>query len=224
MPTPANLLKLSPTAVFKYLWSAPELATQDWLAWDPHALLATIGASGVSELEQDKVLAAQHVGYNTAEVCSSVQAFYSVCSAFNNEHYITDGVLPLHVEEIVYAVKHICDIAGIVHNSTNIEFTGEVPGYVASCAKYHGWVLLPQSLSFAQDMLDHLTGVFANPDKVEHNKAVLADTVEFIKTITPSNIPVDILTSDTAETIMRRKIIGATLYDPTLLVKGPATT
>lgn len=198
----------------------------NWLEWDPETVLMELG-DDIGDAEVDKLLAVQAVAANGSAVCKSAAAFEKTVNAFNNNICVMDVVQPPEVEEMSYAVSQIEKIIKAVHgDSTEVEYTDEVPGYVAATAKFRDWFMLPKNLSFAQDSLNGLTGQQEGSRLYKEHKDIL-DTVSNFVGSTSRKDARDILDSpeiteleedDTASLLVKR-FVGALLYDPTILYK-----
>jgi hypothetical protein len=99
--------------------------------------------------------------------------------------------------------------------------TGEVPGYVASAAKFRGWVILPPALSFAQETLDNITGMAGKLG--EEHDALLETARKLYSSMTKEDAEEALKSAEASELAALnpgasfvRNIIGALLFDPTL--------
>lgn len=195
---------------------------EEWLRWEPETLLLHLRAE-VSDLAEDKLLAVQSVASNGNLACTMALAFEKAVLAFTNNVCVMDVAQPPFVEEICYAVPQIKAIIKAVHGKdTKVVFTGEVPGYVASVAKFRGWMALPHRLSFASKALARLNGLSETSTKYyEYERMV--DTVRslYYKMDKPSAeklLEADVFDSlGEAEKGQLRNLVGGLLFDPTIL-------
>lgn len=131
----------SPFDVYTQL--AKEQAATNWIGWDLDTFLLHYPGA------DNKMLAVKSLAYNIQKVCSDWQAFEQVVCAFNN----MDQPSVLQVEEICYGVGQIKLIA-----NQPVLFLGDIPNYISACAKYYEWLVLPPALSFAQELLETISG------------------------------------------------------------------
>ena len=111
------------------------------------------------------------------------------------------------------------------------EFHSEVPGYVAAVAKFRGWFVLPESLSFAQDALNSLCNLEEGSAlRKEHESIIHAVEALYREMKTRdaeellSSGEVESLAKDDVGSVLTKRIIGALLYDPTLPYKDTQKT
>lgn len=208
---PVNLLKAL-NEMFK---------DEDWYSWEPEVLLHEL-RDEVSEQAQDKILAVQAVACNSSLACSKAVAFENVVHAFCNNILVVDTLQPPLIEEIMYTVEQLRGLVRAVHPEvTDVPLHGELPGYVAAVAKYRGWIVLPERLTFAQEALDRLNGMEVETNKHEEFKATLGLIKGLVAavgqtTVAASDEIYQMLEDDSQKTAMIRLILGAYLYDPTL--------
>jgi len=208
------ILSSSPRDIYVQL--SEELANEEnWLDWEPETFLTVLPIE--NDIAKDKALAVKSVAVNTELAVTNAVAFENVVVAFNNSHVIPTVFQSTSLEELTYAVKEIKAISKIVH-SVLPEFTGEVPSYVAAVAAYEGAVVLPEELSFAQNLTNFLLGVEPGSKKYKEN-AKLIDSVKIINAqindISVSEESLNAFLADTPLSNMVRKLIGCRLYDPT---------
>lgn len=207
------------------IWQACEqaFAGQKWLAWDPETILLSLG-NDISDQAVDKLLAVQAVASNGNAVLSNADAFEKAVNAFCNNICVMDVSQPPEVEEMSYAVSQIEKLLHAVHGPrAKIAFDGEVPGYVAATAKFRGWQYLPKNLSFAQGLLDYLTGAEKESRLYHDYKGIIDATAAFISSTTRKDAreilkdaAIQELERDEPAQFIVRRMIGALLYDPTL--------
>lgn len=202
------------------IWQALEEVFKDepWLSYEPETLLLEL-KDDVSDEAVDKLLAVQAFCANPNAACNSAAAFEKIVQAFCNNLCIMDVVQPPEVEEMSYAVSQMEKLLNASQHK-KISFGGEVPGYVAAAAKFRDWIVLPHNLSFAQDMLDSLTGLSKDTKLFMEHKAILDAVADFVAKATRKDAR-EILKQaeidrDETETMIVRKFVGALLYDPTL--------
>lgn len=166
-----SVLHTDPTTLYKAL-NKKFIKFGDWLSWEPDVFLKMIG-DVTDKLPQNKLMAIQALGGNTQIALEDHIAFESIGNCFCNVNYIVGHSMPLSIEECFYTVKHIKTIGALVHDipTKNISFFGEIPGYVASCAKHESKRVLPVPLSFGQDILDFLYPNY-NVDLIEEHTAI----------------------------------------------------
>lgn len=196
----------------------------EWVSWEPEVLLREL-KDELSEQAQDKVLAVQAVACNGALACGKAPAFENVVHAFCNNMPVVDTLQPPYVEEIMYAVPQIEGIIRYIHGDVVIVFGSEIPNYVAAAAYYRGWVVLPDRLSFAQEILDSLTGCGEGTSRYDEFNTTLKAIRELVKAVGATPITTDeaifnIMSGETEKALMVRLIVGAYLYDPTTPYKG----
>ena len=165
----------------------------------------------------------QAVAANSGAVFESAAAFEKTVNAFANNICVMDVIQPPEVEEMCYAVDQIMKIFHAVHGDMACGFTGEVPGYVASVARFRDWTILPKNLAFAQDMLDELTGLRKDSRLRKEHGHILDIISDFAKNTNKADAEsfladdsIRMLETDTEATLLVRRMIGALLYDPTL--------
>lgn len=136
-----------------------------------------------------------------------------------------DVAQPPEVEEMSYAVSQIERIIRAAHGANaKIAYGGDVPGYVAATAKFRGWTILPKNLSFAQETLASLCGIDKESALYREHKAILDSVSEFVdktsrkdaREILKDSAIIELEKDETAQLIVRR-VIGALLYDPTIV-------
>ena len=191
---------------------------ESWYSWEPEVLL-TMLKEVLSDASKDKVLAVQAVACNVEPVLYKAFAFENVVHSFCNNFIVPDVMQPVSVEEIMYAVPQIIAIANHVHGKP-VSFTGEIPQYVAAAAKYSGWVVLPPRLSFAQECLDSITGMFPGSKRYLEFKHVLDMISRLAVQLDATNLDdfpevTTLLEEDTDVAIITRRVLGAYLFDPT---------
>lgn len=196
---------------------------QEWLAFEPETLLLELG-NDIADAAVDKLLAVQAAASATDVVCTSAAAFEKTVTAFNNGICVMDVLQPPEVEEMSYAVSQIGKIVRLAHGPDKApRYSGEVPGYVAAVARFRGWFMLPKNLSFAQEMLDVLTGMTETSKRREQCRELRDAVTELVSGMTRADAR-DILGHDDVKALekddmasqMVRRFIGALLYDPTL--------
>ena len=161
-----------------------------WVSWEPEVILRELKEE-LSEQAQDKVLAVQAVACNGALACSKAPAFENVVHAFCNNMPVVDTLQPPYVEEIMYAVPQIEAIIKYIHGDVEVSFTSEVPNYVAAAAYYRGWVVLPERLSFAQELLDSLTGCGEGTRRYDEFNSTLNAIKHLVKAVSEQPITTD---------------------------------
>jgi hypothetical protein len=216
---------------------------EPWLTWEPETLLRHL-----PEIKggTDKVLAVQAVASNLNLVLSVSVAFEKVVHAFNNNVCVMDSPQPAYIEEVFYAVAELKKLAKLVHSFTlsdpapklandlseseaesdteltsELDFIGEIPGYVAACGHYHGWVLLPSPLGFAQEMLNYLNGL--HPDSAKYK--MFADHMQQIEKAASQLDEADLsgddlsaldgLPEESPLSEFIKRVVGTYLFDPT---------
>lgn len=207
------LLSSHPVEIYQALDTL--FADDAWISWEPETLLLELKEE-VPEAAVDKLLAVQALAANSELALTHSQAFENVVNAFCNNICVTDTHQPPYVEEMAYAVSQIEKIVKLVHGeNTPCKFTGDVPNYVAATARFRDWFALPRILSFAQEMLNSLTGA--------GKERLVLDVLAFYGEMTRQaarNILADgelsSLTDDTPGAVHIRRILGALLFDPTL--------
>lgn len=195
---------------------------EEWLSWEPETLLRTLAlqdeGSGV-----DKLLAIQAFCVNTDLALSDSVAFENLVHAFCNNVVVVDAPQAPYIEEVHYAVEQMKGLAKLVHHKDCV-FVGEIPGYVAAVAKHRGWVLLPMDLSFAQALLDHLTGFSEGTTRRYSIRGYLdaaKDVANSLSEINPADLReqlkgVESLPQEAAQ------FLSYYLFDPTLPFKANA--
>jgi hypothetical protein len=216
-----DVLKWHPIDLF--LKMDTEFGDEQWLDWEVDTLLPTVYDEVFTNTDStvlDKLMAIQAVGTNSNLVVSDAVAFENVVNAFCNNPCVIDCVQPPEIEEIFYAVKQILKIIAHVHSieESDIEFTGEVPGYVAAAAAYTGWVVLPKPLWFAQKQLLSLTHLEPGTQKYKDNAAYLKAGEAAINTLDLGDFTdLDALLGESFSSMFIGRIVGAYLYDPTVI-------
>lgn len=207
------------------IWQACEqaFAGQKWLAWDPETILLSLG-SEISDQAVDKLLAVQSVASNAKAALANADAFEKVVNAFCNNICVMDVSQPPEVEEMSYAASQIQKLVQAVHGSSaRAVFDGDVPNYVAATAKFRGWQFLPKNLSFAQNILDCLTGAVKDSRLYREYQTIIEAIHNFVHSTSRKDAR-DILKDAAIQELERdepaqfivRRMIGALLYDPTL--------
>ena len=194
----------------------------DWYSWEPEVVLTELKEE-VSDQAADKVLAVKSLAANSEMVFYNHAAFENIVHAFCNNILVVDTNQPLLVEEIMYAIPHIVAIVKYVHGEhADTTFRGEVPGYVAATASYRNWLVLPNRLQFAQDILESLTGISDGSKKYAEFKTTL-DLVKLLVTamdttdVTQYTEMIGFLEEDSEKALIAKRILGSYLYDPTKL-------
>ncbi len=195
-----------------------KLLPVDFIGWEIVTFLRSI--IGVTDdLAIDKLLAVKALAQNSMEVMSLAIAFENVCNSFCNNPVIHNTLQPLEVEELTYSVYQILDIVKLVHPDVPpaaLKFTGEIPGYCASCAKYERWQILPGVLSFAQGRLYFL-------NNSAHKK--LYNEIHTIMLELETRGPFSLkeiaglrktIPNTTSYNIVKR-LVGCRVYDPTII-------
>ena len=197
---------------------------EPWLEWEPETLLLQL-RQDVDELSEDKLLAVQSVAANASVVLNMALAFEKAATAFCNNVCVADEWQPPYVEEVCYAVPQILKILHAVHGPDHtFAFAGEVPGYVASVAKYRGWIALPHRLDFASELLNGLNGLTEKSQKYIESKELVDAVRTVCKTLEKPTADA-ILASENykrlsePEQLQFTRIAGAVLYDPTILYR-----
>ena len=138
------------------LYKAIDKKHPEWLEWEPETVLQTL------DRDDDKVLAVQTVARNPNKVTKDHFPFEKVIMAFCDNQPIMGTYDKPHLEEIMYGVQQIKEIIKASQEGLHdgdIDFTGDVPSYVAAVAKDRGWFVLPERLNFAQQALNHVRGL-----------------------------------------------------------------
>lgn len=192
----------------------------DWYSWEPEVVLTEL-KDEVSDQAADKVLAVKSLAANTEMAFYNHSAFENIVHAFCNNMLVVDTNQPMYVEEIMYAVPQIIQIARYVHGDlVDVEFRGEVPGYIAATAKYRGWVVLPKRLQFAQEILDSLTGIEEGSKRYTEFKTTIALVKNLVEAMDATDVTqytemLGFLEEDTEKSLIAKRILGSYLYDPT---------
>lgn len=152
-----------------------------WLLWDSDALFMNL-PQVTSPVATDKVMAVKACAQNMNVPCTDAVAFEKTGMAFCNNVCVMDTFQPLYTEEAVYTAMQLQAIAQVVQES-EIEFSGEVPSYIATVAKHRGTPVLPKPLEFAQDLAQHLTGYAPTPDECQ-----AVDSVHAVATQNPKEL------------------------------------
>lgn len=192
-----------------------------WLTWEPETLLLEL-REDVPENAVDKLLAVQAVASCGDVALRSSAAFEKVVNAFCNNICVMDTHQSPCMEEICYATAQIKKLLRMVYGR-DPKFCGEVPGYVAAVAKYHGWFVLPGTLTFAQQMLDSLTNLTGNNKLMREHSPMVHSVKSLYQNVHPDDArkllddaAFPTLDNGPAATIIRN-IVGALLFDPTTL-------
>lgn len=219
MLTSNQVLATHPLNLFEELDSALGSGA-DWLSWEPETVLEMLPEVD-DTIAQDKVLAVQALAANSDLACSLAVAFEKVVQAFCNNPCVMDASQPPCVEELFYAVGQIRELVRKVHGKEAI-FVGQVPGYVAAAGRYHGWFLLPEELSFATEMLDHLNGTQAETKRYQDYSALFDQGRAVVKALKEASLSLNELSSlekmdpDSPASHLIRRVLRCLLYDPTL--------
>lgn len=222
MTTISHILQTHPTDLYKEFDKYFE--EENWLGWDPEVLIEEFPelreTSGQDDdIARDKLLAIHSVVSSPNVPLQDFRAFEKVALAFNNQHVVSDAIQPVDVEELTYAVRELRKLLKEAHG-VEIEFTGEIPHYVATSAQVNGWVALPTELSFAQETFNRLAGLGLGGTRYNENKG-LVDAARLLAdqlvTANQDITALDVLSDETKENIVAQRLLGASLYDPTLL-------
>lgn len=187
----------------------------DWLEWEPESLLLTY-----PEGNQDKLLAVQTVAKNPNAVTRKSFIFEKVVICFNNGQAIMDAYTKPFIEEVYYAVGQIKKIISEVQEipEEEIEFSGDIPQYVAAVAHTRGWVVMPRKLQWSQEALSAITGASPGSRRYKDHYKVLKAIREAINAFPEemdiADMSTEILEKNRNSLIL--KYIGAALYDPTI--------
>lgn len=206
---------MAPSAIYSELSS--NFGEADWVGWDPHTVLAHI--EDATDVGQDKILATQAFAFNTKLASTEAVAFENISHAFCNNHCVFDAHQPLELPEAAYAVKQMRELAKLVHGPKfELEFAGEIPSYIAAIAKFRGFYLLPQSLAFAQGLLNHLTGLAPGSPKYQESEKLLTAAESVLGALGASPKLEDViahLEREDALTDFTRAVVGCVVFDPT---------
>lgn len=205
--SPSDLLKVVNTLVPK---------DADWLQWEPEVLLGyfpKVQGTG-SQAALDKIMAVQAAAAHMQFACSYSYPFCGIVSCFCNFN-VPRSIKPSHVEEIFYTVGQLQKIADLIHDD-DLEFVGEVPGYIAACAHYASWRVLPKPLDFAQGLLSHLSSYVPTKEEL-----LLVGSMDLVKDMTKDEVTEVLysMTKDAAPETSRliTDLLGCYVYDPTLV-------
>jgi hypothetical protein len=195
-----------------------ELPKENWLEWEPEVFLGQFDSIKL-QIVKDKLLAIWGVCGNMDIASKFCFQFSNVVSSFCN-YGVYNSVTSNHIEDIFYTYMQLNKLAMLIH-STEFIVSGEVPGYVASCAKYYDWVVLPTPLNFAQDILNHLnTGKEEVPGLIE--TVNLIDSVDFsnreVAIQALNGIEETFFKSDKISLAAKKvivQVVGCYLYSPT---------
>jgi hypothetical protein len=190
-----------------------------WLGWDADTFLLRF-RQVVDPVAQDKLLAIKSFMLLPRIVQTDALAFEKVVTAFNNNVCVMDAVQPVFIEEIQYAIAQLNKLHEaaedeVENSAQNLEFSGEVPGYIAAVANHRNFRVLPKPLEFAQDMTTFLTGYAPSADEI-----VLVDNLDKVFAETPEAM-LDQDTLDALHTDLEvgdrtiAKLIGCYVFDPT---------
>jgi hypothetical protein len=190
-----------------------------WLGWDADTFLMRF-KQVVNPVAQDKLLAVKSFVQLPKIVQTDALAFEKVVNAFNNNVCVMDTIQPVYVEEIHYAVAQlnklhkVTELGAEKDQGGDLEFSGEVPGYIAAVAKHRNFQVLPKPLEFAQDMTTFFTGYAPSADEI-----VLVDNLDEVYRETPGAL-LDQATLDALHTDLEvgdrtiAKLIGCYVFDP----------
>ena len=198
-------------------------AGEKWLSYEPETLLLALKQE-VSDQALDKLLAVQAVAANPKGVAGNSSGFEKVVHAFCNNICVMDVLQPPEVEEMSYAVSQMHKLVQLAHKGAPaLEFSGDVPGYVAATARFRGWQILPRNLAFAQEMLDHLTGMQEGSKLYQEHLHIRESVTNLVNNTTRKDArtilespEVQELEKDDLAALQVKRILGALLYDPTL--------
>ncbi len=199
-------------------------AGESWLSYEPETLLLALKRE-VSDQALDKLLAVQAVCANPKAVAENSDAFEKAVNAFCNNICVMDVIQPPEVEELSYAVSQVFKLYELAHKGgAALKFSGEVPGYVAAVAHFRGWQLLPRNLAFAQEMLDHLTGMQEGSKLYQEHLQIRESLTELVNNTSRKDAR-ELLESDEVKelenndlaAIQVKRQLGALLYDPTIV-------
>jgi hypothetical protein len=182
-----------------------------WVGWDNDTVILSLPWKLTPE-ETDKVLAVKAFLTNPLLPGSSGIVFEKCVLAFANEVVIADQPQSPEIEEVYYGVTQMRKIYPA------IEFTGEVPGYVAAVAKYRDVHVLPKTLNFASSMLQYMYG---RKDFDFTSSEELFTKIE--QTVTTAGLTEDVVKLFDHPVIGSsvKTVTGCILYDPT---NEPAAT
>ena len=191
----------------------------EWLDWEPETVTITLELTN-KDSEIDKVLAVQTVAKNPNAVTRNSFIFEKVANSFCNGFPIMDTHTKPYIEELVYTTKQIKKIVAASQDEKfeDIEFTGDVPNYVAAVAVSRGWIVLPKSLEWAQESLNYLTGISEGSAKYKEYYSVVTSLTRAVKDL-PDDFETLISSEqlEGLETSILAKYVGAYLYDPTTI-------
>lgn len=150
--------KKNPLEWYKFLNSDFQ---SDWQDWEPETLWETIGVSNLTEIDKNIVMALQVV-CKTDFPFEAYHVFENVVTAFCGQMPSFAHNQPLSPEEIA----HGCSVLNKIRPKA--EYSAEVLGYIASCAKNDGLTVLPKQMfpEGAQEFLDHIGNDLAVKDAV----------------------------------------------------------
>ena len=181
------------------LYKATDKKHPEWLNWEPETVLQTL------DRDDDKILAVQTAARNPNKVTNDCFPFEKVVMAFCNNQPIMGTYDKPYIEELMYGVQQIKEVIKEsqegLHDS-DIDFTGDIPSYVAAVAKDRGWFVLPERLSFAQQALNHIRGLKEDSPVYKAHKKVRDEVEKGPESYINSEDP----------TVTR--YVGAYLFDP----------
>jgi hypothetical protein len=172
------VLNNHPIDIFLYLNKIDIFANSDWLNWEPEVFLGNF-KKVTTNVAMAKLLAIWGVCGNMDVASNYCLPFSNVVSSFCNcgAH---NTVTPSHIEEIFYSVTNLDKLSLLLHDTKFVTTLGEIPGYIASCAAYYDWVVLPKPLRSGQELLTHLKVTQTTyPMEDLLKMADLLDTVDF---------------------------------------------
>ncbi len=183
----------------------------EWLDWEPETIELTFELSG-KPIHLDKLLALQTLVKNPNPVARQSFVFEKICIAFCNGFTIMDTYVRPYIEEVFYAVGQMQKIV------PDIEFSGDVPNYLAAVAKSRDWIVLPDRLAWAQEALNGLTGLSEGSRRYKDHLEALEALKRAVSAL--NHIEFKTLLSskelDGMEGHVITRYIGAYLYDPTV--------
>lgn len=238
-----ELLRKNPSDIFKDMYSTyfkelddPTTDDIEWLSWDPDSLIVYLFKKDITvddPIAVDKLMSIFAFLYRMDIGTSDAKAFEKIVHAFNNDAVIVDVIQEPTLEAVCYTIREMHKLYDMLQAKVyskdetkfkqgKLEFTGEIPGYVASVAYYNNFPLLIPLLSFATESFDFLNSTKWRDKKYDGLLTKLNELMLFLENTELDKVSIDNIlneasnSSDLIKSFLI-KYIGLYLYNPCII-------
>jgi hypothetical protein len=149
-----ELLENKDTTATACMAAMDEILGSQWMSWEPQSLWIELHRQGikVDDLNKDQILAARCL-ITTGRFWYDANVFEKTCISFNNEEPSYDALEDAPIAYIAWAVRE-ANLIFEKYESEVPELDREPVCYTGVQLYREGFVLAPESLSWAQEELD----------------------------------------------------------------------